>query len=122
MLTILGLLFLTVSGFVLYSISHYGGEGWGILGVVCGVFLLIILLVLGGVYLQVPGAIAKYEALKETMMTARNNPGITAYELAAIQVKVSEYNECVNTHRAYQGHILLGWFHPTKIARLEYLK
>jgi len=77
-----------------------------------GLVVLILVAVIIFNPLGVKADIAEFHAIKDTFDTARNNPDISQFELAAIQPKVAEANQWLANARFWTKHWLTSWFWP----------
>ena len=92
-------------------------ERWAVIGILVFILLFGVALWLG-VYYDVKGEIREFEACREVLESARANPAISPYELAAIQTKVSEWNEWLASIQ-YRRGLVFGFFLPGEIDGLE---
>ena len=84
----------------------------GIFGSVALLFLVINPLV-------VRGGIREFESVRQTLVAARGNPGISPLELAAIQTEVIEANRWLVSNQYYRKNPLTNWFVPEDVMKLE---
>ena len=93
-----------------------------------------ILLILGGIFcgcclgahsfkeVLASREIARFEAVRQTIIVARENKNVTDYELAAIQHKAVEKNEWLANARFWTEHPLTNWFWSKRILEIEPIK
>jgi len=79
--------------------------------------LVIILLIVYPIRINVE--ILQFKSVSTTLETARGNPEISVFELAAMQQKVIEMNKWLAEAKFWAKHLLTNWFWPKEISRLE---
>ena len=119
-----------VLGFILLPAIFFGigllrgagfyDEPWGFIGI-C---LLVVAVIVVGVGLPIErtsqyGAIAEYHSIEDSLTSARSNPSISEYELAAIQTKVIDANKWLASSQYWAQNPLTNWFWIKEIMELK---
>ncbi len=81
--------------------------------------LIIVVFVLILNPILINAEILQFKSVGITLETARRNPEISKFELAAIQQKVVEMNKWLANAKFWAKHPLTNWFWPKEISRLE---
>lgn len=123
MLAILFLTLVVLVGFFMWKFGSYSVEDIGEFFFFGGIiFLGITLIVLPFVLMGCQDEINQFNVLRETIGTARENPNISQFELAALQQKVIDANQWLVSSKYWQKNPITSWFVLSKVQQLEVIK
>lgn len=131
LLCVVGLLVLFVIGIIVSSnLSFPADDAVGIVGIVGAVIsgFAILLMVLVWVFapLSWAGQVARYEAIKTTIESARVNNDPGSLERVAIETRIYDdlmsVNKNLATHKRFHDSRWVGIWYSTDIAELEFIR
>jgi hypothetical protein len=87
-------------------------------------FLLSLFLFIGLVSIPinrmgVNGEISEFKAVQTSLLNARENKGISQFEIAAIQQKVVDSNKWLASYKYYNSISIIEWWIPDSVDKLE---
>ena len=128
-LTLISLFIIFVGGICLLiqHLKNYDGDDdWGFTGQICIVIGLVFFTFCGGAMSMrettASCEITKFEAVRQTIIMARESEKISDFEMAAIQHKAVDKNEWLANAKFWTEHPLTNWFWSKRILEIEPIK
>ena len=105
--------------FWILDAKNKDGSGFGAAGFFLGIIVLVVGVGMISDRVSTLGKIQEFKATAETVKIARDNPGISALELAAMQQKVIDSNRWLASKKWYHQNPFFSWFVPKSVMSLK---